>query len=518
MWLLVEDTSTDTVARLREYGVIVERAARSAQPGMAAMSSRYFSYLDVLSRAGDGYDHVLLADPATTVFQADPFAAPLPADIVFTSEGRHIGDTPAVYEAVVRAYGEAVAHNIRHCVVAESGTTIATRSGMLRYLAAMTRQFGGRTTPITGAFDLGVHNYVVHMHRLRDAWLDPANRIVATLHAVPDEALAITDDAVLVGGAATPVLTRCDANARMVQQLRTAPRFRPDEPVPIVAAPGPRDAVVAYYHRERDEGWLHLFFGSLRGIGETIAAHCIGDFNEAELAILRRYGCVPHVVPPSDLGIAENVAHFYISQALDGMEAEAVPLGQVLVLDSVRALFLRDPFLTGMTGLSVFAEGPTRIGDSDYNRDRLGFFVQPIEPLLENPVVSSMAMRGELPVLRAFYRRMFNELVAPRRVAADPQGGAGRGQQDLPRRRPGISGDRPSERVRGVFRVPRARTGSGHAAWHPVRRRRSRSGAERPSGNAADDQAADRPRSGRRLRRPGDRCHLQFADCPCVQG
>ena len=48
---------------------------------------------------------------------------------------------------------------------------------------------------------------------------------------------------------------------------------------------------------------------------------------------------------------------------------------QVLVLDSVRAVFPRDPFLTKTIGLSVFCEGPTRIGESDYNRDRLGLFV-----------------------------------------------------------------------------------------------------------------------------------------------
>ena len=73
-----------TVDRLRALGVIVERAAPSAQQRMATMSSRYFSYLDFLVRNGDGYANVMLTDPATNVFQADPFGAPLPADIVYT--------------------------------------------------------------------------------------------------------------------------------------------------------------------------------------------------------------------------------------------------------------------------------------------------------------------------------------------------------------------------------------------------------------------------------------------------
>ena len=52
---------------------------------------------------------------------------------------------------------------------------------MLRYLTAMTQQLAGRTTPITGAIDQGVHNYVVHMRPLAGAWLDPTGRIAAAL-------------------------------------------------------------------------------------------------------------------------------------------------------------------------------------------------------------------------------------------------------------------------------------------------------------------------------------------------
>jgi hypothetical protein len=81
------------------------------------------------------------------------------------------------------------------------------------------------------------------------------------------------------------------------------------------------------------------------------------------------------------------------------------------VLDSVCAVFPRDPFLTKTIGLSVFCEGPTRIGESGYNRHRLGLFVQLDERWLREPVVSSMVLRGPLPFLREFYRRMFIELV-----------------------------------------------------------------------------------------------------------
>ena len=84
---------------------------------MTSMSSRYFSYLDFLVRRGDGYDHVMLADRNDRVFQADPFATPLPADIVYTGERYTIDESPAVRDAMVSAYGEAVAGNLRDFTV-----------------------------------------------------------------------------------------------------------------------------------------------------------------------------------------------------------------------------------------------------------------------------------------------------------------------------------------------------------------------------------------------------------------
>ena len=235
--LLIEDVAAETVDRLRAVGVIVERAGPSAQQSMTAMSSRFFSYLDYLVRHGDGYANVMLADPATSIFQADPFAAPLPADIVYTGEHRRIGETPAVHDAVVLAYGEAVAHNIRDCAVSNSSATLGSLSGMLRYLTAMTHQLGGRTTPITGAIDQGVHNYVVHMHPLAGAWLDPTDRNVMALDTLPEDAVEIVEQGALIGGRSVPVLSRWDASAKLTQHVRTSPRFRLDEHVRAAGSP-----------------------------------------------------------------------------------------------------------------------------------------------------------------------------------------------------------------------------------------------------------------------------------------
>ena len=90
----VEGVAAATVAALRAHGIIVERAAPSAQPRMAGPASRYFTWLDVLARHGDGYANVMLTDPAGTTRAADPFAAPLPADIVYTHGGGRLGGSP----------------------------------------------------------------------------------------------------------------------------------------------------------------------------------------------------------------------------------------------------------------------------------------------------------------------------------------------------------------------------------------------------------------------------------------
>jgi hypothetical protein len=413
--LVIEDLAGQTVDRLRAQGVIIERAGPSAQRRMAAMSSRYFSFLDFLVRHGDGYANVMLADPATVLVQADPFGAPLPAAIVYTGERRRIEATPAVHDAVVQTYGEAVARNIRDCVVSNPSVTFGTLGGMLRYLTAMTHQFAGRTTPITGAADQGVHNYVVHMHPLGGAWLDPTDRIAVALHTVSDDALEITEQGVLIDGRVVSVLSCSDASAKVRQHVATSPRFHLDDLVaPPVPAPAPasRDAVVAFYQRQRDAGWLELFLGSLRCVSDAVDVHCVGDFDPDEMELLTRFRCTAHGVPAIEPEIAENIAHFYLNHVLDRIASGGLAQpDQVLVLDSVRAIFPRDPFLTKTIGLSTFCEGPTCIGESEYNRDRLSLFVALDDNWLRQSIVSSMALRGPLPIVREFYRRMFIELV-----------------------------------------------------------------------------------------------------------
>ena len=85
---------------------------------------------------------------------------------------------------------------------------------------------------------------------------------------------------------------------------------------------------------------------------------------------------------------------------------------QVLILDNMRMVFMRDPFDSKTIGLSLFAEGSHRIADSDDQRKRLACFVPEESSRLPLPVVSSALLRGPLPVVQEFYRSMLAELAA----------------------------------------------------------------------------------------------------------
>jgi hypothetical protein len=150
----------------------------------------------------------------------------------------------------------------------------------------------------------------------------------------------------------------------------------------------------------------------LRSISETVGVHCVGDFTPDEHAALSRHRCIAHHAPAVMTEIAENVAHFYLAKVLDQLRAGPADMPeQVLVLDGMHAVFPRDPFLNATPGLSVFCEGPGAIGDSAFNLHRLSLFVTPGADRLQRSVISSSVIRGPLPVVRDFYRRLLTEFL-----------------------------------------------------------------------------------------------------------
>jgi hypothetical protein len=414
--MFVVGAGPDTIDALLAHGVLVERVDHTPLPAMNDQASRYFAYLDFLARNSERYANVMISDLRDVVFQSDPFERPLPADVVFALERRRIGDELTNRNWIAAAYDDAVADNLRDFQVSCSGTTFGTAAGMLRYLAAMTTELAaltGRDVLQIRGIDQGIHNYVVRMRPLRQAWFDSTDSIVATLQFVPDTSIETTPRGILVDGRLTPVLHQWDRNEIASDYVWASPQFRPAAMQPPARRAAQAHAVLAFYHRPRDADWLAPFLASLRCGGYADSLHCVGAFDPGELALLERFGAVPHPVDPVDPALdVENTAHLFLSRVLDRLAAnEASRPDQVLALDTVRAGFLRDPFRAETIGLSVFLESSMRIGESEYNLQRLAFFSAPDEVVLRRPIVSSALLRGRLDIVRAFYRKLFVEFV-----------------------------------------------------------------------------------------------------------
>lgn len=422
--IFVDNVTPETVRQLVAQGVRVERLGQSAQIRMSSQCGRFFAYLDFLARHEDRYRLVMLADLHDTVFQSDPFARPLPADVVFAHERCRLVDCATDRRGIEQAYGRPVAENMRNCLVSSAGATLGTTRGVLKYLVAMTSELTNRPIALEEGIDQGVHNYVVHVRPPSGGWPDTADSIVATMRYVSADSLEVSDLGVLVEGRLVPVVHRWREQQALTSYVKSSDRFRLAPGVFGQAAATQANAVISYYQRERDAGWLDLFHGSLRCTGYAGALHCVGNFDAAESALLARHGCVAHAISDTDPSLkAENVAHLFISQVLDRIaETDAAMIEQVLVVESVQAGFLRDPFQNATIGLSAFCEGPVRIGEANYNRERLALFGEPTEHALRQSVVSSVLFRGPLDVVRRFYRQLFIEFVGRAELLRFPQG------------------------------------------------------------------------------------------------
>ena len=227
--VFVDDVAPDLVGALLNHGILVERLDRLAAPRMHDQSSRYFNYLDFLARNGEAYGNVMISDLRDLIFQSDPFEKPLPADIVFAQERCALGDSAVNQRWTEEIYGAAIAHHLRDCPVSCSGTTFGTVSGMLRYLVAMTTELAalsGHEALMSRGIDQGIHNYLVRMRPLPNAWCDPTDSIVATMYYVPEAAMQITERGVLIDDRKVPVIHQWDRHPPLIDYIRASPQFR----------------------------------------------------------------------------------------------------------------------------------------------------------------------------------------------------------------------------------------------------------------------------------------------------
>jgi hypothetical protein len=419
--VLVGDAPDGVIELLLAHGVIVDRLRRFGAGMTVDRHTRYRGYLDFITRHADRYHAVMLTDLRDVVLLSDPFERPLPADIVYTRERCLIGDNLLVCPRIAHAYGDAVAHNLRDLPLSCCGTTLGTVPGIVRYLLAITQSLSTLAVAPECHADQAVHNHIVHLHALRGAWLEASDRTVSTMEHTPEESVAIGADEVLIDGKQVPMLHQWQKHPRLAAHVRSSPRFRlaalPPAPSgrtqpgsPLFNAPG-QDTLICFYHRERDAGWLEPFVASLRLVGFAGPIHCIGAFDERESATLLQYRCIAQSLFETDFSIgADNLAHFCFCQMLNELAMTGDRHDrQIMLFESVHAVFQRDPFIGKTVGLSVFCEGSTRIGESEFNLHRVAHLGETNEALRRRPIISSAVLRGELEVLRDFYRRILTE-------------------------------------------------------------------------------------------------------------
>jgi hypothetical protein len=441
--VFVDQVEVGTVETLVSRGVIVEQASPFYAKRMSVPVSRYFNYLDFLARHSGCYSHVMISDLRDVIFQADPFAAPLPADLIFAQERCRLRDCATTGGWVKEVYGDEIAYIMRQWPISCSGTTFGTVSAMLEYLALMVHEFARVDIPLFGGLDQGIHNYIIRMRPPLNAWFDPTDSLVATLHYMPEAALAVGAEGILIEGRVVPVIHQWDRRPMVAEYVETAPRFSltsagdgvhswssaPTTPrfsaelAAVAQTSGAADAIICYYDANRSVGWLEPFLASARGSGFRGSIFCVGDFDGTGKSTIERYG--GQVLPIQNRHAAldaENEAHLFMRSALDELSRHlSLKLGHVLLIDTVCATFCRDPFLTKTIGLSVFAEGPASIGDSAHNMEWLNYFVSDIGAYLDKPIVSSSVLRGPIEVVQLFTRKLLAEYAGQAELLYKPK-------------------------------------------------------------------------------------------------
>ena len=224
--VLVGDAPKDVIELLQAHGVIVDRLRRFGAGMTVDRYTRYYGYLDFITRHADRYSAVLLTDLRDVVFQSNPFERPLLADIVYTQERCLIGDNPIVRPRIARTYGDAVAHNLRDFPLSCCGTTLGTGAGIVRYLLAMTQSLLNLPVPLAFHADQVIHNHIAHLRALRGAWLEASEGTVSKMEHMPDESVAVSTDEVLIDGKRVPVLHQWQKHPRLAAHVRSSPHFR----------------------------------------------------------------------------------------------------------------------------------------------------------------------------------------------------------------------------------------------------------------------------------------------------
>lgn len=149
-------------------------------------SSRFADILRHLRQRPGRYRQVLLTDVRDVVFQADPFADPLPAAVVAALETDKVrtATEPSNAAWARRFYGEHVLTQLADRRVSCVGTVFGTAAGITHYLEELVREMVGMGDRGVGQFgpDTSAHNLLLWSGRLPDVGTaENGSRLVFTV-------------------------------------------------------------------------------------------------------------------------------------------------------------------------------------------------------------------------------------------------------------------------------------------------------------------------------------------------
>ncbi len=210
MHMFTKDVSPDLLDLLRDHditstdcGIAIDMGA---ELGFNIYSARHFVLRHFLRR-NPQYGKVLLSDVRDVVVQHDPFALPLPGDVLFAAESKSIRDSATNASWIRKSYGPDVLAILERNPVTCAGTVLGRYTGILRYLDLMCEQVKKHPDQET---DQGLHNYIAWGLAPVGMAVDLTDSVVSTLDGMPADRVAFKDGHILIDGKAKALVHQWD--------------------------------------------------------------------------------------------------------------------------------------------------------------------------------------------------------------------------------------------------------------------------------------------------------------------
>lgn len=145
---------------------------------------RHIEYLKIVEGDDFSHDRVFITDVRDVLFQGNPFDHPISSELEFFAEPKEILNCSYNTKKISKAFGEIEFLKLKNEKIICAGTTIGTKTGMIKYLNKMISvltDYRERTGNV--ADDQAVHNFLIYNNHFENFKIyDTGNGPIATLH------------------------------------------------------------------------------------------------------------------------------------------------------------------------------------------------------------------------------------------------------------------------------------------------------------------------------------------------